>query len=69
MACKQILIMQILEFSVLIYSRFHETLNTIVPNFNAEFASLLQSSKVHNELHKPVCKQRIWLASFTSGTN
>jgi hypothetical protein len=26
-----------------------------------------KSSKVHNELHKPVCKQRIWLASFTSG--
>jgi hypothetical protein len=26
-------------------------------------------SKVHNEIHKPVCKLRIWLASFTSVTN
>jgi hypothetical protein len=33
-----------------------------------KFTSLLRSSKVH-EIHKPVCKLRIWLASFTSRTN
>jgi hypothetical protein len=30
---------------------------------------LLRSSKVHNEIHKPGRKLRIWLASFTSRTN
>jgi hypothetical protein len=29
----------------------------------------LRSSKVHNEIHKPLRKLRIWLASFTSRTN
>jgi hypothetical protein len=50
------------------YSRFHKTLTTNVPNFVAKFASSLLSSKVHNEIDKPVCKLRIWLASFTSGS-
>jgi hypothetical protein len=31
-----------------------------------KFTRLLRSSKVHNEIHKPVRKLRIWLASFTS---
>ena len=53
-------------FSFPIYSRFHETLTT---NFVGKFASSLRSSKVHNEIHKPVCKLRNWLASLTSGTN
>jgi hypothetical protein len=40
------------------------------------FRTLLRSSQVrcevqtvHNEIHKPICKRRIWLAYFTSGTN
>jgi hypothetical protein len=41
------------------YSRFHETLTTNVPNFVVKFASSLRSCKVHNEIHKPVCKLRI----------
>jgi hypothetical protein len=33
-----------------------------VPNF-------VVKSKVHIEIHKPVCKQSLWLAYFCSGTN
>ena len=32
-----------------------------IPNFVPKFASSLRTSKVHIEIHKPVCKQRIEL--------
>ena len=52
-----------------VYSRFHETFTINFPNFVANFTRLLRSSKVHNDIHKPVRKLRISLASFTSRTN
>ena len=44
-------------------------LQSISRNFDHKCSTSLRSSKVHNEIHKPVCKLRIWLASFNSGTN
>jgi hypothetical protein len=49
-----------------VYSRFHETLTTNFPNFTR----LLRSSKVHNEIHKPVrIKATHLIGFFTSRTN
>ena len=49
-----------------VYSRFHETLTTNFPNFVAKFTRLLRSSKVHNEIHKPVRKLRQSGTLFTN---
>jgi hypothetical protein len=52
-----------------IYSRFHETLITNVPNFVAKFASSLRSSEVHIGIHKPICKQSPWLVPEVKEAN
>ena len=43
------------------YSRFQITFHCNIPNFFAKFENSLRSSKVHFRIHKPVCKQRLWL--------
>ena len=43
------------------YSRFQVTFHCNIPNFVANFGNSLRSSKVHFRIHKPVCKQRLWL--------
>ena len=52
-----------------VYSRFHETLATNVPNFVAKFASSLQNLEVHIRIHKPICKQSPWLVTEVEEAN
>ena len=51
------------------YCRFQLTFHWNVPNFIPNFGSSLRSSKVHNEIHKPVCKVSIWLVAFQRVAN
>ena len=51
------------------YSRFQITFHCNIPNFVAKFGNLLRSSKVHFRIHKPVCKQRLWLVPELNEAN
>jgi hypothetical protein len=49
---------QILQLSIRHYSWFHITFPRML---RTSFRTSLWSSKVHTEIHKPVCKQSLWL--------
>ena len=57
------------KVSSALYSRFQITFHCNIPNFVAKLGSSLWSSKVHFRIHKPVCKQRLWLAPELNEVN
>ena len=51
------------------YSRFQITFHCNIPNFVAKFGNSLRISKVHFRIHKPVCKQKLWLVPELNEAN